>query len=98
ELAAIPPGVDVDVGLDASLGVGFTGKLNTDLQAGIAADAGITAAVDIGKLNGFSNAALLPIGQSIVAASEIPADKADAAGPHPVASLEFGPGVGVPVK
>ena len=62
-------------------------------KTAIAAEAGVTAQDDIDKLEAFSNAALLPVGQSIKAASDIPRRSSrDESGPDLLAALEFEPG------
>jgi hypothetical protein len=101
EIEAIPPGleVDLDVEFDASLNLGFTvSDLNADLKAGIAADAGVTAAADIVKLDVYSNTPLFPIGKSIQTADAVPPEQADAAGPDLTGSLEYEERVEVIVK
>jgi hypothetical protein len=104
ELEALPPSFQVDGKF--KLDITVDGKpddfnatvLNDDLQTAIAAEAGVTAQDDIDKLEAFSNAALLPVGQSIKAASDIPEDQADESGPDLLAALEFEPRVEVRVS
>jgi hypothetical protein len=103
ELEALPPSFQVDGKF--KLDITVDGKpddfnatvLNDDLQTAIAAEAGVTAQDDIDKLEAFSNAALLPVGRSIKAASDIPEDQADESGPDLLAALEFEPRVEVRV-
>jgi hypothetical protein len=103
ELEALPPGIDVDVELDASIGF-TTENLNFFLQKGVIDEVGKEIPVVGGdddfniKLEDFSNAALLPVGKSLKAASDIPEDQADQAGPDLLAALEFEPRVEVRVS
>jgi hypothetical protein len=104
ELEVLPPRFEVDGKFELDITV--NGKpdtfdatvLNGDLQTAIAAEAGVTAQDDIDKLEDFSNEALLPVGRSIKAASEIPEDQADESGPDLLAALEFEPRVEVRVS
>jgi hypothetical protein len=110
ELDALPPGLEVDGGfrLGATADIDGDGvldeftfnaqALNTDLRDGIAAEAGVTADGDKIKLEAFSNAALLPVGNSIKAANDIPEDQADQSGPDLLAALEYEPRVEVRVS
>lgn len=100
ELEALPPGINVDIELDAS--IGFTADhLNTSLQTIITDEVGKMTPLESDdgvKLVDFSNEALLPVGNSIKAASEIPEDQADQSGPDLLAALEFEPRVEVRVS
>jgi hypothetical protein len=92
QLDMIPPSVDVDVEFDASLHLPFTAAaLNPELQAAVVADLGASAASDIGELNQFSNAALLPTAkiEAAAAANAI-------AGPDLTAGLEYEDRVEIP--
>jgi hypothetical protein len=100
ELEALPPGIDVDIELDAS--IGFTSEeLNIGLQKVITDEVGketphIGEDSDFNiKLEDFSNEALLPVGRSIKAANDIPEDQADQSGPDLLAALEYEPRVEV---
>ena len=103
ELEALPPGIDVDIELDAS--IGFTAEeLNIGLQKVITDEVGKMiphtgedSDFNI-KLNEFSNTALLPVGNSIKAANDISEDQADQAGPDLLAALEFEPRVEIRVS
>jgi hypothetical protein len=102
ELEAIPPSFEVDAEfeIDVEGEFGFTfdqDDLNEDLRDGIAAEAGVIGD-DKDKLEAFSNAALLPVGNSIKAANDIPEDQADQSGPDLLAALEFEPRVEVRVS
>lgn len=108
ELKALPPGIEVDAELDVSIGFTAT-KLNLDLQTGAIREVGNEVGDELPhvgsgdndyniKLEDFSNAALLPVGKSIKAASDIPEDQADQAGPDLLAALEFEPRVEVKVS
>jgi hypothetical protein len=103
ELEALPPGINVDIELDAS--IGFTSEeLNIGLQKVITDEVGkeipyIGEDNDFNiKLEDFSNEALLPVGNSIKAANDIPEDQADQSGPDLLAALEFEPRVEVRVS
>lgn len=103
ELVAIPPSFEVDAEfeIDVEGEFGFTfdqDDLNEDLRDGIAAEAGVIGDADKLKLEAFSNAALLPVGNSIKAANDIPEDQADQSGPDLLAALEFEPRVEVRVS
>jgi hypothetical protein len=52
-------------------------------------EAGVTAGVDIAKLDTFSNEALMPIGVSIKQANDVSVEQAEQAGPDVTASLEY---------
>jgi hypothetical protein len=95
ELEVLPPKFEVDGKFELDITVNgqpdtFDATvLNGDLQGAIAAEAGVIAKGDIDNLEDFSNEALLPVGRSIKAASEIPEDQADESGPDLLAALEF---------
>ncbi|HEX5084952.1 MAG TPA: hypothetical protein VFY40_23160 [Blastocatellia bacterium] len=103
ELEALPPGIDVDIELDVS--IGFTAeRLNGSLREIITDEVGkkvpyvgVEGDENTIKLEDFSNTALLPVGNSIKAASDIPEDQADKSGPDLLAALEFEPRVEVRV-
>lgn len=92
ELEAIPPGIDVDVGLSATV----ASNLNNLLKDGIVNDSGVTAA-EKSKLGNFSNAALLPLGARINAASSLTVEESDKAGLDLTGNLEFEPRVEVKI-
>jgi hypothetical protein len=104
ELEALPPGIQVDAELDVS--IGFTAaELNSGLQEIITDEVGekkpliVEGENDFNiKLEDFSNEALLPVCQSIKAASDIPEDQADESGPDLLAALEYEPRVEVRVS
>ncbi|MGH9769920.1 MAG: hypothetical protein ACREAB_21050 [Blastocatellia bacterium] len=108
ELKALPPSFEVDVGFELEFDIDGVktpfdeADLNFDLQTGITNEAGGIAHVgeneNTVKLEEFSNAALLPVGQSIKAANDIPEDQADQSGPDLLAALEFEPRVEVRVS
>jgi hypothetical protein len=103
ELEAIPPRFEVDAefSLEVEGEFGFTfdqDDLNEDLRDGIEDEAGVTSYVSDIKLEDFSNAALLPVGNSIKAANDIPEDQADESGPDLLAALEYEPRVEVRVS
>jgi hypothetical protein len=103
ELEAIPPRFEVDAefSLEVEGEFGFTfdqDDLNEDLRDGIEDEAGVTSYVSDIKLEDFSNAALLPVGNSIKAANDIPEDQADQSGPDLLAALEYEPRVEVRVS
>jgi hypothetical protein len=90
ELSAIPPDISLDVEFDANLNLNFdVTTLNTNLKAGIAADAGVKSAADIAKLDKFSNDALIPVAISIKQANDVPAEQPEQAGPDVTASLQY---------
>jgi hypothetical protein len=84
QLDAIPPGVDVDAGLSASI----AGELNDLLIKGIVDDSGVPEA-DPTRLKEYSNAALLPLGTRIEAASALTVKDAAVAGLDLTGDLEF---------
>jgi hypothetical protein len=84
DLDALPPGVDVDVGLSASVAL----NLHADLEAGITAEAGGDAKMKA-ALDTYSNAPLLPLGQRAVAAAAVSADQADSYGVDVTGSLQY---------
>ena len=104
ELEALPPSFEVDGKFKLDIIVNgvqdeFNATvLNDDLQTAIAAEAGVIGEIEIDRLEAFSNAALLPVGQSIKAANDIPEDQADQSGPDLLAALEFEPRVEVTVS
>ena len=101
ELDVLPPRFEVDGKFELDITVNGDPEkfdatvLNDDLQGAIVAEAGVTEPDDIDKLEDFSNEALLQVGRSIKAASEIPEDQADESGPDLLAALEFEPRVEV---
>lgn len=86
--------VDTNFTLNLAGGGTFTqAALHANLKAGLSSDAGVTEAVDINKLDNFSNAGLLPVGQHISAAARLSAsagsDPAAVAGVDLVGSLAY---------
>ena len=93
--------LDVDIGLDAALGAGFTVGLNNDLVDGIVKENAVTKAQDRASLTFFGNAALLPVGigmndaKNLTDAEQKPKPEA---GLNLTESLELEPRVEVKVK
>jgi hypothetical protein len=89
QLDALPPGVDVDVGLSVSVAT----NLNKALQAGVSADAAALPNQPPppvpGDLAAYSNAALLPLGNRMEGASDAPADQGDTFGVDVTGSLQY---------
>jgi hypothetical protein len=88
KLDVLPPDIDVDAQLDASIGFS-AGQLHDALKAGIAKDSGITAQADKDRLDAYSNAPLLPLGKNTQRVSVIPAGDAGKYGVDVTASLEY---------
>lgn len=86
ELDAITPDIDVDADLSATAAL----KLNDDLKTAIVSDSGVALA-EKSKLNDFSNAALLPLGTRINAASSLTVEESDKVGLDLTGNLEFEP-------
>ncbi len=96
QLDALPPGIDVDADFDVSLGLSFTAaELNATLTAAVANHSDLDIPAVTSELEGFSNAALHPLGESIEETDRVPDDEPDAAGVDLEGGLEFEPRVEV---
>ena len=84
QLDAIPPSVDVDVDLSASVAL----DLNEKMVLNIAGDAGITASADVNHLREYSNIPLLPMARAMSVTADLNENKGDA-GLDLTGSLEF---------
>jgi len=97
ELKALPPSLDVDADFSVDIGGGVfltDEQLHADLKQSVAAETGMTGA-QLDGLDDFSNAALLPLGQSIAVAGNISVGAAARAGLDLTAQLEFEPRIEV---
>jgi hypothetical protein len=112
ELDAVPPKIQVDASfsVDANFSLTPAGggaafnqdELKLDLKNSLSANVGVTASIDTDKLDAFSNAALLPVGDIISEvdklAASVKAGTSVAAGVDLTGSLQYEPRVEVKVS